>query len=190
MREKEFDTEQKMIDEFRKGSQKSFAKLFHQLYPALCFYATRFTDDHGEAEDIVEESFIKVWERRETFNHYKVLRSFLYATIRNACLNWIKQKERHLAHEKAIGIQSESSESSILENTVRAEVFLDVYDAFEKLPPKCREIIDMVFFEGKNIREISNELNLSINTVKAQKRRGLLLLRNKLTVFLLLSIIG
>src|SRR5580693_7793206 len=121
------NTEQQLMDDFRMGSQKAFARLFRQLYPTLCYYALRFTDDQGTAEDIVEESFIKIWERRETFIHYKVLRSFLYSTVRNACLNWLQQKNRHVVHEQQIALNAEYSEESILENIVRAEVFNDIY---------------------------------------------------------------
>ncbi|HSZ87238.1 MAG TPA: RNA polymerase sigma-70 factor [Puia sp.] len=186
MRKKNEYTDQQPVDDFAKGSQKAFAKLFHEFYPALCFYATGFTNNQQAAEDIVEEIFIVAWNRRESFDHYKVLRSFLYSSVRNACLNWIKQKARHAAHEKRIAISEELTENSILENIVRAEVFREVYSAFEKLPPKCREIFSLIFFEGKNIRDVASELKLSVNTVKAQKRRGLLLLRDKLTIFLIL----
>jgi RNA polymerase sigma-70 factor (family 1) len=185
MGERDF-TNQDLIDDFRRGSQKAFAKLFHHLYPVLVFYALRYTHDQAAAEDISEESFIKVWIRRESFNHYKVLRSFLYSIVRNASLNWLKEKERHAVHEKVIALNTELSEASILENIIRAEVFHDVYSAFEKLPPKCRKIISLIFFHGKNIRDVAAELNLSVNTVKAQKRRGLLLLKNKLSLLLLL----
>jgi RNA polymerase sigma-70 factor (family 1) len=189
MREKKEHTEQQLVEEFSKGNQKAFAKLFHEFYPALCFYALGFTNDHAAAEDIVEEAFIVVWDKRESFDHYKVLRSFLYTSVRNACLNLIKRKARHSAHERRIAVSAELTESSILENMVRAEVFRDVYLAFEKLPPKCREIFSLIFFEGKNIRDVAAELKLSVNTVKAQKRRGLLLLRNKLAIFILLVFI-
>ncbi|HSZ34674.1 MAG TPA: RNA polymerase sigma-70 factor [Puia sp.] len=186
MRNRNDFTEQQLTDDFRKGNEKAFAKLFHQLYPGLCFYAIGFTDDQAAAEDIVEEIFIMVWNRRELFYHFKVLRSFLYSSVRNACLNWIKQKARHAKHEKRIAVFADITESSHLENLVRAEVFRDVNAAFEKLPPKCRKIISMIFFEGKNVREVSEELNLSIGTVKTQKARGLMLLRNRLTILLLL----
>jgi RNA polymerase sigma-70 factor (family 1) len=188
MRKTENHTEQQLVEEFSKGNQKAFAKIFHQFYPALCFYAIGFTNDQAAAEDIVEEIFIIVWNKRESFDHYKVLRSFLYSSVRNACLNWIKQKARHAVHEKRIAQSTELTESSVLENIVRAEVFRDVSTAFEKLPPKCREIFSLIFFEGKNIRDVAAELKLSVNTVKAQKRRGLLLLRNKFTGSILLQI--
>jgi RNA polymerase sigma-70 factor (family 1) len=184
MRQRNDYTDQELVDDFAKGSQKAFTKLFHQFYSALCYYAFRFTDDQAAAEDIVEETFIVVWNRRESFHHYKVLRSFLYSSVRNACLNWMKQNERHAVHKKIIASNTELSESSVLENLVRAEVFRDVFNALEKLPPKCKEIFTLIFFEGKNIRDVAAELKLSVNTVKAQKRRGLILLRNRLTIIL------
>ena len=131
-------------------------------------------------------SFLKIWKKRETFFNYKVLRSYLYVTIRNVSLNWIKKERSQSIHKNELAIRTDVSEVSVLENIVRAEVFNDVYAAFAKLPPRCRQIISMIFFEGKNSREVAEELNLSIGTVKTQKARGLMLLRNRLTILLLL----
>lgn len=182
-------SEEQLIKGFNNRSEKSLAIIFKDLYPALCFYASRFVDDQGAAEDIAEESFIKIWERRETFVHYKVLRSFLYSTVRNACLNLLKQKERHSLHEKEIFINAELSESSVLENIIRTEVFRDVYLTLETLPPKCRTIISMIFFQGKSVREVAEKLNLSIGTVKTQKARGLKLLKERLPMILYILIV-
>src|ERR1700689_1849067 len=188
MREKNNYTEQQLVDDFHRGDEKAFSQLFRLLYAAMCFYALRYTGDQAAAEDITEESFLKIWDRRETFSNYKVLRSFLYSTVRNASLNWLKTKKRQAVHKKELAIQTEVFESSVLENIVRAEVFNDVYAAFAKLPPRCRQIISMIFFEGKNAREVAEELNLSIGTVKTQKARGLMLLRNRLTILFLLTL--
>jgi RNA polymerase sigma-70 factor (family 1) len=181
--------DQQLMDDFRNSDEKAFLKLFRRLYPSLCFYALRFTEDQAAAEDITEESFIKIWYRREQFSNHKVLRSFLYSTVRNASLNWLKQKERQAYHKNEIANNTKFSEESILENIVRVEVFNDVFAAFEKLPPKCRKIISMIFFERKSLREVAHELGLSISTVKTQKARGLMLLKNKLTLFLSLLIL-
>jgi RNA polymerase sigma-19 factor, ECF subfamily len=189
MREKNNYTEQQLVDDFRTGDEKAFSQMFLKLYPSMCFYASQYTRDQPAAEDIAEESFLKVWEKRETFFNYKVLRSYLYVTIRNASLNWIKKERSQSIHKDELSIRADVSEASVLENIVRAEVFNDVYAAFAKLPPKCRQIISMIFFEGKNTREVAEELNLSIGTVKTQKARGLMLLRNRLTLFLLLTLL-
>jgi RNA polymerase sigma-70 factor (family 1) len=186
MREKNNYTEQQLIDDFRTGDENAFSQIFRLLYPAMCFYALRYTGDQTAAEDIAGESLLKIWERRPTFSNYKVLRSYLYSTVRNASMNWLKAEKRGEVHKNELAVRAEVSESSVLENIVRAEVFNDVYAAFSKLPPKCRQIISMIFFEGKNTRQVAEELNLSIGTVKTQKARGLTLLRNRLLILVLL----
>jgi RNA polymerase sigma-70 factor (family 1) len=189
MRDKNEHTEQQLIDEFSKGNQKAFAKIFHQFYPALCIYAFGFIENQAEAEDIVEEVFMVVWNKRESFDLLKGIRSFLYISVRNACLNLMKKKARHGVHKKRIAESAELAETFILETLVRAEVFREVNVAFEKLPHKCRKIFALIFFEGKTIREVASELKLSVNTVHAQKRRGLSLLRDKLAILVFLVLI-
>src|ERR1700689_2713773 len=121
MREKNNYTEQQLVDDFRKGDEKAFSELFRKLYPAMCFYALRYTDDQAAAEDITEESFLKIWNRRATFSNYKVLRSYLYTIVRNASLTWIKIEKRRSVIRNEIATLAEISESSVIENIVRAE---------------------------------------------------------------------
>lgn len=174
------------MDDLREGDEKAFSQIFRMLYPAMCFYALRYTGDQAAAEDVAEGALLKIWERHTNFYNYQVLRSFLYRVVHNDSVNWIKYRERRGAHEKEMALHAEFAEASVLENIVRAEVFNDVYAAFAKLPPRCRQIISMIFFEGKKTREVAEELDLSIGTVKTQKARGLMLMRNHLTVFIML----
>src|SRR4051812_34021045 len=85
------------VDAFRAGLEKGFVAAYNQFFPALCLYALRMTDDQAAAEDIVEEAFIKTWQRREGFFHIQVLKSYLYTSVKNASINWLKQSGRQKA---------------------------------------------------------------------------------------------
>jgi RNA polymerase sigma-70 factor (family 1) len=168
------------MDDFRLGDELSLTLLFHEFYPALCLFSYRITGDQAAAEDIAEEAFLKIWERRKKFFHIKVFRSYLYSTAKNASINYRLQKQRHCAHENQIGSVIDIRESAIEENIIRAETFREIYSAVEKLPPQCQKIVSMIFKDGKNSREVAEELHLAIGTVKTQKARGLMLLRKYL----------
>ena len=168
------------MDDLRQGQQHCFAAIFGEYYSALCLYAFRITKDQTAAEDIVEESFIKIWERREDFFHINVLRSFLYTTVRNASINWRKQHQRQqnlLQNEYAFLLGNADSK---LENMIIAELFRDLYTAIEKLPAQSRQVISMHYFDGKKTSEIAKELDISPAHASTQKKRGLVLLRKLL----------
>jgi RNA polymerase sigma-70 factor (family 1) len=182
MRAKNNYTEVQLVDAFRHGDEKAFSELFHLLYPVVCFYALRYTGDQASAEDIASESFVKIWQRKNDFSHFKVLRAYLYSTVRNASINWRIKNGRQRRHENNQALFSNTVENNREENIIRAEIFHDVHTAFAKLPPRCRQIISMIFFEGKNTRQVAEELNLSIGTVKTQKAWGFMLLRGRMVV--------
>src|SRR3954469_8578611 len=93
---------QDYVQAFQRGEEKGFTYFFNELYPALLYFAFRIIDDKPAAKDIVEESFIKIWERHTTFTHNKVIKSWLYTTVRNACIDWQRKQQSTLEHEQEL----------------------------------------------------------------------------------------
>lgn len=164
--------------------------LFRTYYARLCYFATRMTGDAGLAEDLVQEACMNCWKARMTFTNEQVAKSYLYTSVRNACLN----HERHLKvvkkHEDS-AVQSTPTVEGIIEDIVRAEVMGEVHAAIEGLPEGCRTVLKLAFFDNLKNDEIAEQLGISVNTVKTQKARALQLLRFRLdplnlTLFLLL----
>lgn len=164
--------------------------LFRSYYARLCYFATRMTGDAGVAEDIVQEAFLKFWKIRQDIKQETAVKSYLYSTIRNVCLN-------HLRHQDVVKRHIDSTDSDdmasapVIEEIVRAELLGEVYAAIESLPEGCRTILKMAYFEKLGNDEIATQLDISINTVKTQKMRALQLLRLRLdpltiTLFLLI----
>jgi RNA polymerase sigma-70 factor (family 1) len=182
------------VHAFQRGEEKGFNYFFNSLYPALLYYAFRILNDKPAAEDVVGESFIKIWERHSTFSHPKVIKSWLYTTVRNGCLNRLQQQQRSMAQQAQLARQQEGSfESYALHEIIRAEVIRELYENIESLPTACRQIFKMLYIQGKTVREIAEELKLSISTIKNQKARGLALLRKRfpdISVFFLLGILN
>ena len=183
-------TEEQLLKGFRSGYENCFTQLFEDLYPALCFYAFSYTKDRVVAEDIAAESFIKVWERRESFFQYNALKSYLYTTVRNAAIDWTRLQQRRGVFEQEMAINQAATENSTLDNLIRAEVFREIDAALKTLPIQCRNVATLLYIKGKTTREIANELNISLSAVKNQKTRGLMLLRKRLPrLFLILTVI-
>ncbi|WP_431213806.1 RNA polymerase sigma factor [Puia sp. P3] len=183
MREGGKYTETELLTGFRQGRDESFTQVFKALCPVLCGYSARLTRDWPAAEDIVQEAFVKIWERRTQFYQFVVLKSYLYTTVRNDSLQWLRRENRKQAKDLSSQQEEPDNQRSKLEDLIRAEVIRELSAVVETLPPQCRQVISL-FIEGKNTREVAQTMQISQGNVKVQKGRGLKLLRKQLPDFL------
>ena len=169
-----------IVTRFRSGDHKALDSLFRCFYKPLCLFADRLLKDKPAAEDIVIDSFIKLWQRHADFENIQNIKAFLYISTRNACINTLKQAQRDLLNKKQVAILKGDKEDYILNEIIRAEVLQGVLNAINGLPGQCRKIFKMSYFEGQKNQEIAALLNISVHTVKNQKVRALQLLKVRL----------
>ena len=158
----------------------AFETIFRDHFKALCYFAFQFTKDMDEAEDVVQDAFIKFWDLREKFMSEPAIKSFLYVSVRNACLNNIRHK---LVIQKYVEIQPadyQTHDPEILNKIVEAEVLSSVYKAVKTLPDGCRKIFELSYFEELKNPQIAVLLQVTVNTVKTQKYRAIKILSTKL----------
>ena len=168
------------FDNFKKGDPRALQVIFRQFYAPLCLFAERLLHDRPAAEDIVGDTFVKLWNRHADFENLQNVKAFLYITTRNASLNLLKQMQREMLSKKQLAYVSGSQEGFILNEIVRNEVLMEINREIENLPGQCRKIFKMSYFEGRKNQEIANMLAISVHTVKNQKSRAIQLLRVKL----------
>jgi len=174
--------ENSFIDQFRNGSESAFKSIFGQFSKPLRFFAEAIIKDHQEAEDIVVETFLKLYKLKENFNDVRAIKSFLYLTTRNHCLDFLKYSKRTESRYKEMQYLSGQAERPIYEVLIEAEFIRQVYIVLETLPKECKKIIKMAFLEGLGNKEIAEKLGLSVSSVKNQKVRGLHLIRIRLNL--------
>ena len=156
-----------------------FAEIYNRFYDPLVFFARKFLFDPLVAEDIVTELFLKYWQKQDHFNSPIAVKTFLYISTRNACINQ-NQKFRTQARAKVdLRILADELEESILHTITRSEILHDIYSSVESLPQQCRKIILLSFLGGLTNKQIARHLQLSVHTVKNQKVRGIQLVRVK-----------
>ncbi|TMI94622.1 MAG: RNA polymerase sigma-70 factor [Bacteroidetes bacterium] len=173
---------------FCNGKQEGFNYFFDTYYKSIYFFACKYVKDSAAAEDIAENSFIKLWEKREQMGSESGLRGYLYKTVYHGCLRWIENEKRK---EKVYRVYKESmdvDESGHVENMIKAETLRRVKEAMEELPSECRKVFMKLFVEGKSVVEAAAELNVAVSTVKNQKARGIKLLRMRLTSLIVFSL--
>ncbi len=160
-------------------SEVSLKSVFYQYHTALCIFAEKLVQDRTEAEDIVEDVFIKLWQKEPDFSQYKNIKAVLYLTVKNACLDHIKKRRRD--NEKLNGFTytlQQETESFILLEIVRAEVLRNLYAALENLPVERRNVMQLIYVEGWESNKVAEHLDISIHTVKKHRLRGIKDLRS------------
>lgn len=157
-------------------------KLFKQYYRILCHYAWQYLKDIEVSKDLVQDVFTSFHQRKFDLNTEKnedYFRNYLYLSVRNACFNLLKKKQVQEKYWQDNNFE-EQSEHLIELNIIRSEVLAAVYSAIESLPESCQLIFKKTYLEGLSNAEVAEELNLSINTIKTQKQRGMKALKAKL----------
>jgi RNA polymerase sigma-70 factor (ECF subfamily) len=159
---------------------KSFETVFREYYQMLCSYAFRFVNDSDTAEEIVQELFFKLWEKRSEIHVNSSLKSYLFSAVHNRCLKFIehrnveaKYRNYYLLHGSEIDNEHQHS-SNVRELQGIIERTLD------SLPERCSRIFRLNRFEGLKYNEIAIKLSISVKTVEANMGRALKLLRRNL----------
>jgi RNA polymerase sigma-70 factor (ECF subfamily) len=163
-----------------------FSVLFDDLYKSLCVYAFNYTHDGEAAEDIVVETFVSLWENFDNIRDRGAMRSWLYQVCRNKSLNWLKYRQQQQKKERNFCAEQKTITPDISALIMQAEVVAELHTLIQQLPRQCSRIFNKLYIEGKNVKETAAELEVSVNTVKSQKNRGLQLLRLKLLPAMLL----
>lgn len=162
---------------------------FKNNFSKLRYFATRFVHDIAAAEDIVSESLLKVWEKRDDIECADALKNYAYTTVRNACLRWMDVQQRGAGKERS-WIQAEAiTEACILENIIQTEVIEELYAAIKKLPPQSSMVFTKLYIEGKTVAETAQEMKLTVSTIKSHKKNGIALLRGMISPAALLVLV-
>lgn len=172
------EKDQQYFSAIRNGDNESFELLFKTYYQTLCFYAMKFLGNNNDAEEIVQDVFINIWEKRSTTVPPLSVRNYLFGSVRNRSLNVLKHKkivDRHKSDNLKAHLEQSDDElyrEIDLMNKINAQI--------DALPPRRREIFILSRDYGLKYREIAEKLNLSVKTVEAQMGEALKSLRENL----------
>ena len=160
--------DERIIRQLKRGDKKAFQVLFENYFNALAAFGYKHVPDQLAVEDMVQEVFVSYWQTRENFDHINAVKSFLYTSVRNKCLNHLKHQAVLKKHEPAL-IHSLESEHYFTSRVIGEETFNQLIREIRRLPDAAQEIM-LLALNGLKNQEIADELNVSINTVKTQKK--------------------
>lgn len=182
-------SDQEIVDALHTSNDKVFEQVFRYYYQHLCNYAVGILNELDEAEEVVQQMFLNVWEKRAEIEITSSLKSYLYRAVHNACLNKIKQqKVRKLYADEQIQITEPVYEHSG-EALLKTELEKQIHKAINTLPEQCRLVFKLSRFEEMKYAEIAIHLGISIKTVENHMGKALKIMRVQLKDYLPLIII-
>ncbi len=164
-----------------KLQEREFYKyLYETYYASLCHYARRILNGVVDEEDVVQDVFVRLWERRIDGEEIRTLASFLYRAVHNSCLTELRDRKEMRVEDVAswdrfIEDDPERNEQMLIEE----EYYRLVHQMIHDLPQERRDIM-LLALEGKKNEDIAAELDISVNTVKTLKKRAYTYLREHL----------
>lgn len=161
-------------------TEKRVEELFKEHYAVLTAYASKFLDDLEECKEVVQNVFVGLLDSKKTIKIHTSAKAHLYTSVRNACLNTIRQKNTHAKHHE--NIKYLSSDYSIEADKIleKTELEYEIYKTIDELPEQCQRIFKMNRFEGFTNQEIADQLGISKRTVETQISKALKTLRIKI----------
>lgn len=166
---------------------KAFEMLFNQYYKPLVNYSFTLLKDTGEAEDIVQQVYINVWQKRDELDIHTSPRAFLYKSVYNASLNRIKQNAVRASY--SADAKQTAAVADTADAVVAKELKQKIDVAIDQLPEQCGKIFKMSRYGNLKYQEIANELGISIKTVENQMGKALKTLRITLKEYMPLLIL-
>ena len=176
------NNQQFILSELQKGNERAFDAIFKQYYKPLCQFSYSFIRDQNTAENLVQEVFAKLWEKRGNIIHIDNLLSYLMGMVRNQSIDFLRKEKN--SSKIYNNLRPEKSENTTEDQISKNEFEEKLLKSITNLPERCRTAIEMSRFDGFSNKEIAQKMDISVKGVEALIGRSLKLLRSELQEFL------
>jgi len=170
-----------LTERVKQGEQVAFELLFKMHHEQLCNYARVYVKSMDIADEIVQDTFVKIWEIRTTLDPQQSLKAFLYRCVHNNCINFIKKvkvenrlSETYVNEMKhRMQILEQDASGNNFDMLAEEELEIRIKKAIDELPAQCKEIFLLSRFNEMSYQQIAAKLRISVNTVKTQLSRAM-----------------
>ena len=167
---------------------KRFKAEYEQHFSGLMYYAMRYVEREDVACDLLQDFFVRLWEKGGSFDNEQVFVVYLYRSVRNRCLTWLRDNERRAG--RLAQMEQPESEESFLNGIIESEIYSLINDVFAELPEAAKKVY-IRSLEGKSHKEIAEELKIAVNTIKKHKNNANRYLRERLKkLFSIIALLG
>jgi RNA polymerase sigma-70 factor (ECF subfamily) len=159
--------------------RKLFEQLFRQYFGELCNFARSYINDDDTAKEITQNVFINLWQNKKNIDSGKSVKSYLFTSVRNRCLNHIRDNKKF--RSSVLDVEIADYETAYESDAISvAELETKISSALDKLPERCRQVFMLNRFEDLKYKEVAEKLGISIKTVEVQMSKALKILREEL----------
>lgn len=176
-------SDKELIKKLKKKNKKAFEFVFKKYYQVLKFHALRYLHEPSLAEEIVQDFFLKLWNKIDDIDINTSLKSYFYRSIGNACLNHIKHLKVKQKYHNYIELEIQETPKSGYDILFEKQLEDIINTAINKLPEKRKEIFVLSRFKNLKYHEIAKKLDISIKTVESNMSKALKFLREELSDF-------
>ena len=169
-------TNTSVISLLKKGDTGAFKTIFETYYQRLFAFAYKYVENRFAAEEIVENVLIILWQKRDKIDKIDSLKSYLYTMVRNSSIDFLKKEKKF----ERFDIEKHDSVTMMDRFIIEEETHAILFQALETLPLKCRRVFELSCLDGVKYKDIAEDLQISINTVKSQRNRAIQLLKQHL----------
>lgn len=166
----------RQINERQTGA---FCRLFNDFFDSLLYFAEGYVGRREVAEDIVQEVFVDIWEGKMKFQSYNSLKTFLYTSVRNASVDWLRHKQVEKKYADVVQQEASDDDEDFAYKVMREEIYRELFAVIEELPDRRREIFKY-HMQGKSNAEIAEIMDLSVFTVKTQKVKAVQYIKERM----------
>ncbi|BDD08227.1 RNA polymerase sigma-70 factor [Fulvitalea axinellae] len=174
-----------LTENLRRGDLKALESVFRSHYRDLLAYGLALCHDPHEAEDMVQDVFFRIWEKRRQIRAGTSLKAYLVRSVRNAFLDRIKRDKVRTEYLKLLATEPASASDTAEEYAIAEDLHAAIMEAVTGMPEQRRRIFEMSRFGGLKYQEIAKALNISVKTVETQMGRALKQLRMELAEYLI-----
>ncbi len=179
-------TNEQLIPSLLSGDEATFENVYKHFLRPLHVYAMAMLKDEDAAKGMVQNVFLKLWERREKLSFSGSIQAYLYGAVYNECLNNIRHQKVKVIHQQHVMYTTKDNDAGM--GIELLDLKEKLQQALNELPEKCRTVFQLSRFEELKYQEIADQLGISIKTVEAQMGKALRILRVKLVDYLPLLI--
>jgi RNA polymerase sigma-70 factor (ECF subfamily) len=167
-----------IINGIRNKDRELYSWMFDRYSHTMYLIALDILKDHELARDIVQEAFLKLWEKSDTIDIQSSIKSYLFRTAANLAINKYKKESRVVRQEE---LTATPEHNTRVENRAEEKEFeLYIHYAIDSLPPQCRRVFTLSRFNDMSPPDIAQHLNISINTVYTHLTMAIRIIKERL----------
>jgi RNA polymerase sigma-70 factor (ECF subfamily) len=173
-----------MLTVSRQLDEQTLKSLFRDHFNGLCRFAAGYVKDDEAAREIVQDSFVSLWEKRDVIDLSKPVKTYLSTTVRNKCLNYLRDHKKFSNDLLALENLSHETVYDQSDRLVESDIRIQIATAIEELPEKRREIFKLSRYQNLKYQQIADHLQISVKTVETQMSKALEHMRIRLAEYL------